>query len=221
MKQATLENLPLISRRSFVGLGIIACGSVLFQPKLAHGITWGGSKKTTVGSVTYTYSSGLDSGLKPTAYTKITASNSVSAGTMQAQAVMTNLFGSVIASSQWVSNRAQASSLTAQLTISRPTAGYRSRGNVNCGGRKDFCDQSPAGYSLSPGLPVNNSGQTYGTYGDVEAGAIPDLIAIVADSGLEGYALYEQFSAVDAPDSIPVYDVDGATQIGIFTFGDK
>ena len=72
-----------------------------------------------------------------------------------------------------------------------------------------------------PDLPVNENGQTLGTYEDVERGAVPDLIGIVADSGVDGYAYWEQFDAEDASDVIPVYAEDGATQIGVVSFGDK
>ena len=57
---------------------------------------------------------------------------------------------------------------------------------------------------------ANESGQTLGTYLDAEQGSAPDLVGIVADSGLDGYAYWEQFDAED-----------GTTQIGVFTFGDK
>lgn len=30
-----------------------------------------------------------------------------------------------------------------------------------------------------------------------------------------------QFMDEDAPDAIPVYDADGVTELGLFTFGDK
>lgn len=43
----------------------------------------------------------------------------------------------------------------------------------------------------------------------------------MADSGVDGYAYWEQFDAEDASDVIPVYAEDGATQIGVFSFGDK
>lgn len=46
-------------------------------------------------------------------------------------------------------------------------------------------------------------------------------MGIVADSGLDGYAYWDQFDAEDCPESIPVYAEDGTTQIGVFTFGDK
>lgn len=46
-------------------------------------------------------------------------------------------------------------------------------------------------------------------------------MGIEADSGLDGYAYWEQFNAEDCPEAIPVYAADGITQIGIFTFGDK
>lgn len=68
---------------------------------------------------------------------------------------------------------------------------------------------------------MNENGQTLGTYDDAELGAVPDLVGIVADSGLHGYAYWEQFNTEDCPEVIPVYAKDGATQIGVFTFGDK
>ena len=46
----------------------------------------------------------------------------------------------------------------------------------------------------------------------VERGAVPDLVGIVADSGIDGYAYWEQFDAEDASDAIPVYAEDGTTQ---------
>ena len=75
--------------------------------------------------------------------------------------------------------------------------------------------------SLANELPINANGQTYGSAFDDEQGLTPDLLAVVADSGLEGYVLYEQFVDENAPDQIPVYDVEGETVIGTFTFGDK
>lgn len=75
--------------------------------------------------------------------------------------------------------------------------------------------------SLPPELAVNENGQTLGTYLDAERGSVPDLVGIVADSGLDGYAYWDQFDAEDCPEVIPVYAEDGTTQIGIFTFGDK
>lgn len=77
------------------------------------------------------------------------------------------------------------------------------------------------GRSLPPELPTNENGQTLDTYDDTERGSAPDLVGIVADSGLNGYAYWDQFDAEDCPESIPVYAEDGTAQIGVFTFGDK
>lgn len=221
--QNSLLNRPT-TRRSFSILAATAIFAMITSPSKALAATlWSTSSSHSDQGVKFTYQSGLDTGSPVKARTTIRASQSVPAGAMYAQAcIVKGLDLAIIASSAATSNKTKTTSLTATVSLNRLAAGYRSKGKVKTysSGWKP-CTSTAVGYSLSPELPTNASGQTYGTYGDVEAGAIPDLIAIVADNGLEGYALYEQFSAVDAPDSIPVYDVDGATQIGIFTFGDK
>lgn len=212
------------TRRSFSVLAATAIFTMAFSPSQALAATlWSTSSSHSDQGVRFTYQSGLDTGSPVKAHTTIRASQSVPAGTMYAQAcIVKGLDLAIIASSAATSNKTKTASLTATVSLNRLAAGYRSKGKVktySSGWRS--CTSTAVGYSLSSDLPMNGSGQTYGTYGDVEAGAIPDLIAIVADSGLEGYALYEQFSAVDAPDAIPVYDVEGTTLIGMFTFGDK
>lgn len=212
-----------MTRRSFAAAAGIVCASLMLPSSFAIASpTWGSSTKRTVSGVAYTYLSGAELGTNPCAYTKITSSATVAASTMAARAIVvkeTNL--NIVTASKWAYN-ARGTSIQASVASSALKLGCRSAGKVTISGVSGQLSCSPIKLrSLPPELPVNASGQTYGNYGDVEAGSVPDLIAIVADSGLEGYAFYEQFSAEDAPDSIPVYNVDGATQIGIFTFGDK
>lgn len=77
------------------------------------------------------------------------------------------------------------------------------------------------GRSLPPELPTNENGQTLGTYDDTERGSAPDLVGIVADSGLDGYAYWDQFDAEDCPESIPVYAEEIKRRFTISTFDDK
>lgn len=141
---------------------------------------------------------------------------------MQARAIAvkeTNL--AIAAASNWMGN-SKGTSLTVKKQTPAVTLGCTSRGRVQIKNVRGQLSCNPIRTrSLAPELPVNEHGQTLGTYEDVERGVVPDLVGIVADSGIDGYAYWEQFDAEDAPDAIPVYAEDGTTQIGIFTFGDK
>lgn len=88
-----------------------------------------------------------------------------------------------------------------------------------------------------PDYPVNENGQTYGTTGDANyVEDYPDLIAVIGDSGKQGYIYREDFlgdvpssleEAVEientirngtyVPRSVKVYDADGVTVIDTFT----
>lgn len=146
----------------------------------------------------------------------------MTAGTMKAQAVIVKSLNNNIVKSSGVKTNVRGTSLIATVTLNSLAAGYRSKGKVwyDGSGWKN-CNIAAMPRSLPPELPVNENGQTLGTYDDAELGAVPDLVGIVADSGLDGYAYWEQFDAEDCPEVIPVYAEDGATQIGVFTFGDK
>lgn len=213
-----------IDRRSFLIAAGITCLSIFARPASAFAaiIKWGTPLKKTVGGVTYTYKSGFSAGSDPCVYTQITASKTVSAGTMQARAIAikeTNL--AIAAASSWVPN-SKGTSLTVKKKTPAVTLGCSSRGRVKIANVQGQLSCNPIRTrSAAPELPANESGQTLGTYDDAELGAVPDLVGIVADSGLDGYAYWEQFNAEDCPEVIPVYAEDGATQIGVFTFGDK
>ncbi len=111
---------------------------------------------------------------------------------------------------------------------------------------------SPVGLTAAPGVattpmpdptyPTNGDGLTYGSAAQANApDAEPDLIAVVADNGKEGYVLKHDLDEADgtaaaatftSPDQalawqanrlkqgsvdVPVYLADGTTQIGMFT----
>ena len=89
-----------------------------------------------------------------------------------------------------------------------------------------------------PDFPENAAGQTYGSGQDVTPDFYPDLIAVMATNGLEGYAKKEDFINPDEPKTleevlarmayveangipdraIPVYDINGQNIIGEFVF---
>ncbi|WP_288072741.1 hypothetical protein [Adlercreutzia caecimuris] len=213
-----------IDRRSFLIAAGITCLGIFAHPASAFAaiIKWGTPLKKTVDGVTYTYKSGFSAGSDPCVYTQITASKTVSAGTMQARAIAvkeTNL--AIAAASNWMRN-SKGTSLTVKKQTPAVTLGCTSRGRVQIKNVQGQLSCNPIRTrSLAPELSVNEHGQTLGTYEDVERGAVPDLVGIVADSGIDGYAYWEQFDAEDASDAIPVYAEDGTTQVGIFTFGDK
>lgn len=219
-----VANAP-ITRRSFIAVASIVGISTLFgslSPTEAFATTWSAATKATLNGVTFTYQSGIDALGKVTATTKITASKTVAAGTMKAQAVIVKSLNNNIVKSSEVKSNKRGTSLIVTVTLNSLAAGYRSKGRVwYSGSGWKTCNVAAMPRSLAPELSVNEHGQTLGTYEDVERGAVPDLVGIVADSGIDGYAYWEQFDAEDASDAIPVYAEDGTTQIGIFTFGDK
>lgn len=79
-----------------------------------------------------------------------------------------------------------------------------------------------------PDYPVNEQGQTYG---GMAAGDYPDpdLVAVYGNCGRSGYALREDLedpapwvpdAGLDGtPRTVPVYELDGVTQIDTFTIG--
>lgn len=212
-----------IDRRTFITSSGIACISLMLFPSFAAASPiWGTPLKKTVREVTYTYMSGLEMAATPRAYTKITSSKMVAAGTMQARAfVVKDPSMNIVTSSKWIKN-ARGTSVQASVSSSALKLGCRSKGKVQIKNVRGQLSCNPIRTrSLAPELSVNEHGQTLGTYEDVERGAVPDLVGIVADSGIDGYAYWEQFDAEDASDAIPVYAEDGTTQVGIFTFGDK
>jgi hypothetical protein len=91
-----------------------------------------------------------------------------------------------------------------------------------------FTDRTPS----APG--VNRSGQTYGTGLGLEWNERPDLIAVTATSGVHGYAYAGDLEppGISSPEealawqeasrglsfSVPVYESDGETVIGEFTW---
>lgn len=218
----SISSLPL-TRRSFFALSGSAMASIALlatSPTFAEATTWSSPRSTTLNGVTYSYSSGIDGGSRPKAYTRISASKSVSAGTMRARALLIKkLDENIYAASAWLSNSV-GSTLTATVTASAALE-LRSKGQVKINGRNYSCTSTPVVQSHPDELPRNTREETYGTYLDVEHGRIPDLIAIVADNGTEGYARYEQFIDENTSESIPVYDVEGIAMVGMFTFGDK
>lgn len=222
-KTLTCALEPTLSRRSFLLAAGLVASSLIAFPSTAFAITWGTAKKKTVGGVTYTYRSGAELGSNPRAYTKITASKTVPAGEMSANAIVIRESGlQIVASSGMRPNRSSTASLTVSISSSALKLGCRSRGMVKIKGVSNTlsCEPVKARTMVQP-LQRNESGQTLGTYDDAVCGNIPDLVAIIADSGVEGYAYYDQFMGEDAPDAIPVYDADGVTELGLFTFGDK
>lgn len=83
--------------------------------------------------------------------------------------------------------------------------------------------------------PVNQSGQSYGSQLDAALGAEPDLVLVVASNGREGYvdrlaleaatnpdftspaeALAWQDASAGKVERLPVFLLDGKTQIGEF-----
>lgn len=141
---------------------------------------------------------------------------------MQVRAAVVNETNlNIIASSKWTPNKL-GTFVQAKVSSSSLNLGLRSCGKVIIAGISGqlWCNPIKP-RSLPPELAVNENGQTLGTYLDAERGSAPDLVGIVADSGLDGYAYWEQFDAEDCPEVIPVYAEDGTTQIGVFTFGDK
>lgn len=213
-----------IDRRGFLAAAGIATLAIFMRPTSAFAtiIKWGTALKKTVGGITYTYKSGCSEGSDPCVYTQITASKTVSAGTMQARAIAIRETGlAIAAASTWMSN-SKGTSLTAKKKTPAVTLGCSSRGQVKIKGVQGHLTCNPVrARSAAPELPTNENGQTLGTYDDTERGSAPDLVGIVADSGLDGYVYWDQFDAEDCPESIPVYAEDGTTQIGVFTFGDK
>lgn len=210
-----------ISRRFFLTGILIGGASIMLAPAQALATEWTSLKSVTSGGVTYSFQSGLDTGSKPSAYTKLFASKSMTANAMKAQACMVRyLDNAIIASSAWKGN-AQGSSVSASVTISYPGVGYRSMGKVQCAGVTYRCSSTSTGYSLGSSVSQNDSGQTLGTYDDVEKEVTPELILVIADNGATGYVYWDQFSSPGASSSLTVYAADGITPIGVFTFGDK
>ncbi|MFK0004064.1 hypothetical protein [Paenarthrobacter sp. NPDC090522] len=100
--------------------------------------------------------------------------------------------------------------------------------------------QERAHFDGDASLERNETGQTYGIPGEVnEQIAEPDLIRAYATNGTQGYmknserkvatgdpsifkspeeALKWQENRDSLPVTVPVYDIDGATEIGIFEF---
>lgn len=227
MSLSPFSNLNrVLDRRTFVVAAGVACIGLMAKLSSTRAATptWGTALTKTVSGVTYTYKSGYSMGTTPCAYARITSSKTVAAATMQAQAVVikeTNM--NIAAASGWI-KCARGTAVQASTKAVALKLGCRSRGRVKIKGVPGMLSCNPIRprtLSLTPDLPVNENGQTLGTYEDVERGAVPDLIGIVADSGVDGYAYWEQFDAEDAPNVIPVYAEDGATQIGVFSFGDK
>lgn len=214
--------LPL-TRRSFFALSgsVIASIALLaISPTFAEATTWSSPRSTTLNGVTYSYSSGIDGGSRPKAYTRISASKSVGAGTMQARALLVKrLDENIYAASAWLSNSV-GSTLTATVTASAALE-LRSKGQVKISNQNYSCTSTPVAQSHLDELPRNAHGETYGTYADMERGAAVDLIAAVSDNGIAGYVRHEQFASESASESIPVYDAEGVTIVGMFTFGDK
>ncbi|MEE0706415.1 MAG: hypothetical protein UCH28_08555 [Adlercreutzia sp.] len=214
---------PVCSRRSFLlATGLAASGLIAF-PSTALAITWSAAKKKTVGGITYTYRSGAELGSNPCAYTKINASKTVPAHTIWANAIVIRENGlQIVTSSGMKPNRSSTTSLTVQINSSALKLGCRSRGMVKIKGVNGTLSCEPIrARTMAESLQRNARGQTLGTYDDAAYGNVPDLVAIIADSGVEGYVYFEHFVNENAPDVIPVYETDGATEIGVFTFGDK
>lgn len=210
----------LISRRDFIAAACVGVATLTLCPKNAFATQWGSQLTTSSGGVTYYYSCGIDGGANPVAHTKARSSQTVAAGTMKVQARLAQgMNGNVVASSKVKSN-ARGTSVSTSISKSSLASGFRSVGLVWIHDTPLSCTPIVAA-SLANELPINANGQTYGSAFDDEQGLTPDLLAVVADSGLEGYVLYEQFVDENAPDQIPVYDVEGETVIGTFTFGDK
>lgn len=98
-----------------------------------------------------------------------------------------------------------------------------------------FFAAGPNLWLSTPSYHRNESGQTYGPLAGTTPQTQPDLVAVVADDGQDGYVLLGDLAAVasspaDAlrwPDedrrggsTVPVYESDGATRIGTFTVDD-
>jgi len=86
--------------------------------------------------------------------------------------------------------------------------------------------------------PTNERGQTYGTPQETAAGYHePDLMRVLATNGKTGYALSTDLAGPEPstpeealvwqaergsePRTIPVYESDGLTQIGVFDVGSR
>ncbi len=115
-------------------LGVGAC------PTVAFGTTWSSQQRKTVGGVTYTFMSGIDEGLKPTASTSVAASGNVASRSFAARACLKNQLKAVVASSGWVYNATR--SVKAVVSHTRPAGSYFSQGQVILGGRQH--DASPS-----------------------------------------------------------------------------
>lgn len=219
------EMNPSLDRRSFLaGLSLVTAASLAgtLVPIQAFATSWSPAISKSRNGVTFTYQSGIDTIGKVVATTKITASKTVAKDTMKAQAVIVKDLNNNIITASSVKSNEKGRSLIVTATLNSLAAGYRSKGRVwYSGSGWKNCSVAYMAHSLTPELPVNENGQTLGTYDDAEQGAVPDLVGIEADSGLDGYAYWEQFNAEDCPEAIPVYAADGITQIGIFTFGDE
>ena len=210
----------VVSRRGFCLLGAAAL-TLFAKPLKAFAAIWDPVKTYTKNGVVFTYKSGLDTSPTKKATTTVVASKTVSAGTMRAKAILVGrLDKQVLASSGWASN-AKGATLTATVTSKTLASGYRSKGKVECYGKVLDCSASPAGYALDLEPSANGQGQAYGTYEDIEAGYALDLVSVLTDSGIAGYAYWDQFDSAGEGECIPVYAVDGETRIGTFTFGDR
>ncbi len=220
-KQEDIFSSSPISRRLFIAGVLVGGAGIMLAPAQALATEWTSLKSVTSKGVTYSFQSGLDTGNKPSAYTKLFASKSMAANSMKAQACMVRyLDNAIIASSAWKGN-AQGSSVSASVTISYPGVGYRSMGKVQCAGVTYRCSSTSTGYSLGSSVSLNDRGQTLGTYDDVEKEVAPELILVIADNGATGYVYWDQLLSSDASSSLTVYAADGSTPVGIFTFGDK
>lgn len=98
-------------------------------------------------------------------------------------------------------------------------------------GATSFAIAADASSTPSP-FKVNASGQTYGTIAQsVSPDAEPDLVLTVGDNGKTGYTYSRDLNSPDPKSPaeaaerskqtgvvvVPVYDVDGKTQIDTFT----
>lgn len=231
-----METIPRRTALKIAFGGLCALAIPTAIPQIAFAATkWSAFKSETwdspKGWIKISARNGVDSvNLKGTAYTQITTDKTVPAGKLHSIAKLTNGAGIIIGSTKYTENAKAAKSVTSK--VSGKGTGYQSRGWACC------CYSSSCRYiypawpkiakSSIPSYRTNQDGQTLGSINDAPSPfALPDLIAVQADNGRQGYAYREEicpmptteeeFKKLSTISQVIVYESDGVTPVGIHT----
>ncbi len=207
----------VLDRREFallVGAALLGVGAC---PTVAFGTTWSSQQRKTVGGVTYTFMSGIDEGLKPTASTSVAASGNVASRSFAARACLKNQLKAVVASSGWVYNATR--SVKAVVSHTRPAGSYFSQGQVILGGRQHDASPSVVCYGAPEKYELNSRGMTVGPLPDSVEDCPPVLMSVVGVDGNGGYVRFADFDAAEAGAVIDVVDFEGVSIVDRFVLG--